>query len=103
MKDNEVTRLTMQLKRNVIDRRQFVMSALAAGVTLPVALSMADSVRAATPQSGGHLRVGVSDASTSESLDPATMKTQTIATNGWRNVQLFGGNRCQWRTHSRVG
>ncbi|MEN8195788.1 MAG: ABC transporter substrate-binding protein [Pseudomonadota bacterium] len=55
-----------------IDRRQFIMSAIAAGVTLPAAMSMADSVMAATPKKGGTLRQGYGYGSTTDSLDPAT-------------------------------
>lgn len=55
-----------------IDRRQFIMSALAAGVILPAAMSMADRAQAATPQSGGFLRVGHGHGSTTDSLDPGT-------------------------------
>ena len=61
-----------QLSEQQIDRRQFVVHALAAGLTLPTALSMADQVLAATPKRGGTFRVGIGDGSTSDNLDPAT-------------------------------
>ena len=55
-----------------IDRRQFIMSALAAGVVLPSAISMADKAMAATPKKGGTLRIGFGAGSTTDSLDPGT-------------------------------
>ena len=45
--------LSNKLTAGQIDRRQFVMSALAAGVALPSALGLADSAMAATPKRGG--------------------------------------------------
>jgi len=36
-----------------IDRRQFVKSMVAAGIVLPTAISMSDSVLAMTPKKGG--------------------------------------------------
>ncbi len=55
-----------------LSRRQFITSALAAGVALPAALGWADKVLAATPNKGGLFRLGVSSGSTTDSLDPAT-------------------------------
>ena len=42
-----------KLTAGQIDRRQFIMSALAAGVVLPTAMSMAGDAIAATPNKGG--------------------------------------------------
>ena len=42
-----------KLTAGQIDRRQFIMSALAAGVVLPSALTMASDAMAATPKKGG--------------------------------------------------
>jgi len=55
-----------------IDRRQFISSAIAAGVALPTALSMAGAAMAATPKSGGRLRHGTGFGSTTDVLDPST-------------------------------
>ncbi len=52
-----------------IDRRQFIAAMIAAGVTMPSAISMSDAVLAATPKKGGRLRQGFSAGSTTESLD----------------------------------
>ena len=46
---NYLSNLSYKLTDGQIDRRQFVMSALAAGVALPSALGMADMAAAATP------------------------------------------------------
>ncbi len=61
-----------KLTKGQIDRRQFVMGALAAGVVLPSALSMADQAIAATPNKGGKFTQGMGHGSTTDSLDPAT-------------------------------
>ncbi|MGE4251262.1 MAG: ABC transporter substrate-binding protein [Parvibaculaceae bacterium] len=55
-----------------MDRRSFMAAALAAGVTLPSALRMADEARAATPKQGGTLRFGSRQGETTDSMDPAT-------------------------------
>jgi peptide/nickel transport system substrate-binding protein len=59
------------LTEKQIDRRSFVMSALAAGVALPAALSLASKAEAATPKSGGKLRMAMGYGSTTDVLDPA--------------------------------
>jgi len=54
------------------NRREFVGGALAAGPALSVgALSDFSPLAAATPNSGGHIRLGVTEGSTSDLLDPA--------------------------------
>ena len=52
-----------------INRRQFIAAMIAAGVTMPSAISMSDAVLAAVPKKGGRLRQGFSAGSTTESLD----------------------------------
>ena len=71
-KDIYVKQQAAKLTDGQIDRRQFVMGALAAGVALPTALSMADKAIAATPNKGGHIKFGRGHGSTTDSLDPAT-------------------------------
>jgi peptide/nickel transport system substrate-binding protein len=72
MKKQYITAQANMLTAGQIDRRKFIMSALAAGVVLPAALSMADKAMAATPNKGGLLRMGRGHGSTTDSLDPAT-------------------------------
>ena len=67
---NYLSNLSYKLTDGQIDRRQFVMSALAAGVALPSALGMADMAAAATPKKGGRLRIGVTGGATTDTLDP---------------------------------
>ncbi|MGI9351653.1 MAG: ABC transporter substrate-binding protein [Rhizobiaceae bacterium] len=66
-----------------IDRRQFVMGALAAGVALPSALSMASDAIAATPKKGGKFTTGVRHGSTTDSLDPATYENGMMSNTGF--------------------
>ena len=66
--ENQAQRLT----EGQINRRQFIVSALATGLALPVALSMASEAVAAMPKKGGKLRVGYGYGSTTDTLNPAT-------------------------------
>ena len=70
--EHHLAEQSQRLIRRDIDRRQFVMSALAAGVTLPVAFGMADKALAATPKQGGVFRIGTGYGSTTDTLDPST-------------------------------
>ena len=45
--------ISKELTKGTISRRQFIMSAVAAGIVLPTALTMADKAMAATPKQGG--------------------------------------------------
>jgi len=55
-----------------IDRRTFMQSAVALGLTISAASTMAVRAEAATPKSGGTMRIGNAHGSTTDSLDPAT-------------------------------
>ena len=72
MKDRFIKKQSKLLSEGQIDRRQFVMGAIAAGVALPSALSMADKAMAATPKKGGKLRMGSLYGSTTDVLDAGT-------------------------------
>ena len=74
MKEKYIKKQAARLTNGQIDRRQFVMSALAAGAALPTALSLADQAIAATPKKGGKLRQGMGYGSTTDTLDPATFE-----------------------------
>ncbi|MEM8750301.1 MAG: ABC transporter substrate-binding protein [Pseudomonadota bacterium] len=76
---NEAAKLTS----GHIDRRQFVMSALATGLALPTALSMAGDAIAATPKKGGLLRHANGYGSTTDSIDPST------SNNGFTQAALY--------------
>lgn len=53
-------------------RRQFIVGAMASGLALSTASGLWSRAQAATPKSGGHMRIGMNDANTNDSLDPAT-------------------------------
>ena len=72
MKKQYIEQQANKLTTGLIDRRKFIMSALAAGVVLPTALGMADKAMAATPTKGGLFKLGRGHGSTTDSLDPAT-------------------------------
>ena len=88
MTNSVITKLRRQLQKGVIDRRTFVASAIAAGATVPSALSFADNAYAATPKSGGRFRVGVSGGVATDSLDPATFGGEMVY-----HISFAGFNR----------
>ena len=87
MKDKKIDKYikeqSSKLTKGLIDRRQFMMSVLATGVTLPIALSLADKAVAATPKKGGHLRWGNGAADTTDTLDPATYQSSFMQATAW--------------------
>jgi peptide/nickel transport system substrate-binding protein len=69
--------LTSQVKRHRISRRDFLGRASALGLTLAAAGTLySTALKAATPNKGGTLRIGVNGGETSDSLDPTTYGTQ---------------------------
>lgn len=60
-KQTHIARQALRLKRGEINRRRFIMAAVATGVTLPTATSLAHKAEASQPKSGGVLRLGVAD------------------------------------------
>ena len=59
--------------RGRISRREFIGRLTAAGVALAaIPAVLANAAKAAAPKSGGHLRIGFSQGSTSDSTDPTT-------------------------------
>ncbi len=81
-----------------IDRRQFIMSALAAGVVLPTALTMAGDAIAATPKKGGTFRHGTAYGSTTDSLDTATYENGFMS-NTWG---AYGNNLTEVGTDGQL-
>src|SRR5210317_974276 len=53
-----------------ISRRNFVSTSVAIGVSLAGATAVVNQVEAATPKSGGRLRMGIIGGATSDVLDP---------------------------------
>ena len=86
-KQKYLDKLSGKLTAGQIDRRQFMMSALATGIAIPAALSLAGKAEAATPKKGGRLRHATAYGSTDDSLDPGT------SANGYsQNVIYTRGN-----------
>lgn len=75
-KESYLARQTMRLTHGEINRRRFIMSALATGVTLPTAMSLAGRAEAMTPKKGGLFRHGSSMGSTTDALDPGTAENE---------------------------
>ncbi len=67
-----------------LSRREFIDRAAALGVSTAVLASMGAGIlpgeaKAATPKRGGHLRVGMAQGSTTDSLDPAIQSSEFTA------------------------
>ncbi|MEX3011444.1 ABC transporter substrate-binding protein [Hoeflea sp. TYP-13] len=86
MREKYIKDQERKLSLGLIDRRQFIMSALAAGVVLPTSMSLADRAMAAAPNKGGKLRQGMGYGSTTDSLDPSTFENGFMQATGY----LFG-------------
>lgn len=69
---DHLKKLQTRLASGSVDRRSFMRGAVALGLTVSAATSIANKVEAATPNKGGLLRVGMAHGSTTDSLDPAT-------------------------------
>ena len=66
-----INRYQYLLRAGQISRRDFMTGALALGLSVPAAMTMADKVQAATPKKGGRLRQAITGGGTGDSLDPA--------------------------------
>jgi len=83
MKNDLINSLQQQLLTGKLNRRQFIMNAVAAGIALPSALGMAGNALAMTPKSGGRLRHGTGYGSTTDSLDPGTYENSMMTGVGY--------------------
>ncbi|MBU2484374.1 MAG: peptide ABC transporter substrate-binding protein, partial [Alphaproteobacteria bacterium] len=89
MRDEYLKKQARWLSEGQIDRRQFIKAAIAAGLAVPSALTLATDVLAATPKKGGKLRLGSSYGSTTDTLDAGTSEHgMTQAINYARGNQL---------------
>ncbi len=82
-KMTNLVRLTALAKAGKLSRREFMVGAIAAGVTASTASTMFTSIARAEPKAGGHLRVGLGHGATTDSLDPATYPDQFTGTACW--------------------
>ena len=64
-------------------RREFLAGATALGLTVPAASAIWSKGSKAAPQSGGHMRAGVSGANSADSLDPTTFNDTFMLTVGF--------------------
>jgi peptide/nickel transport system substrate-binding protein len=75
----DIKQQATKLTDGQIDRRRFIMTAVAAGIALPTALSMAGAAMAATPKKGGRFRHGMGYGSTTDTLDPANYENNFMS------------------------
>ena len=74
---SELDFLAQQVKRHRISRRDFLGRASALGVSIAAAGTLySTALKAATPNQGGTVRIGVNGGESSDALDPATYGTQ---------------------------
>jgi peptide/nickel transport system substrate-binding protein len=69
--ERDLDNLVHLLSRGIIERRRFVMMAIAMGLAAPAAVVLADRAVAATPKKGGRFRLACGAAHLADSLDPA--------------------------------
>ncbi len=80
-----------RLGKGAISRRRFMEGAIACGLSVSAALTMARSAQASTPKRGGHMVIGMGHGSTTDSTDPATSENgMTNAMNQVMNGRLTG-------------
>lgn len=77
-----------QAKSGRISRREFLGRTSALAIALTAGGSLFDSALAATPKSGGHMRLGMGHGSTTDTLNPATIENgaQWVAAYGVANT-----------------
>ena len=83
MNPENLKQLEKELLSGRLSRRQFIMSAVAAGIALPSAMSMSGAALASTPKKGGRLRHGTGYGSTTDSLDPGTYENSMMTGAGY--------------------
>ena len=82
-KEDYLKNQEFKYKLGVIDRRQFITSAIATGVAVPAALGLANQLQAATPKKGGKFRMGIAHGSTTDTLDSGTSENHFTLINGY--------------------
>ncbi len=85
---NRIDKQLDLLRQGRISRREFLSTAIALGVALPAATSLAGKAAlAAEPKQGGRIRLGLGLGSTTDTLDPATYNDtyMQIVGFGFRN------------------
>ncbi len=81
--DQKLAALAAKAAAGRLNRRSFMQTALAMGLTIPAATRLwTRDVAAQTPKAGGHFRVALDDGNTTDSLDPATFQSRYMITMG---------------------
>ena len=84
----ELKQLQQWLSDGRITRREFVARASVLGLTAGLSTTfLGDQAFAGTPKKGGRLRMGITDAATSDSLDPATLTTIHASLLTWGELR----------------
>jgi peptide/nickel transport system substrate-binding protein len=86
---DEIRWLEGQLRQERLTRRELLGRASALGLTLAGAGVLADRVRAAEPQKGGTLQLGLGGGSASDSLDPRSYTDAVAAVAGFSAFNLL--------------
>lgn len=78
--------LLMELfKQNKLSRRQFINQATALGLTAAISPTLLSSTAwAETPKTGGHLTIGSTGGSTTDSMDPGTLTSNMNQNLNWQ-------------------
>lgn len=71
IKEMALQKLEKQLRSQQIDRRSFMMGALALGLTVPAASAIVSKAEAATHKKGGQFVMGLTGAGSGDTMDPA--------------------------------
>lgn len=83
MQQPTMEQMSKRLAGRQIDRRQFMTHALATGLGVAAATSLADKAEAAIPKKGGTLRAGIGHGSTGDSLDPGLFENDFMINIGF--------------------
>ena len=79
----DIDRLKSLAKAGKLSRREFMVGAIAAGVTVSSASSMFSTIARAEMKKGGSLKIGIGHGATTDSLDPATYPDAMTGTCCW--------------------
>ncbi|MDX1400808.1 MAG: ABC transporter substrate-binding protein, partial [Kiloniellales bacterium] len=74
-KDLYLKRLRKAVIEGQLDRRGFMMGAIAAGLSVTAATNLYSRAAKAAPNKGGRFRVALDDGNTTDSVDPATYES----------------------------
>ena len=82
---SELKQLERLLTQGKITRRDFLARLSALGITATLSPAfLATPAKAATPQKGGRLKLGLAGGSTTDSLDPGTMTDAMAMSINWQ-------------------